>query len=225
MFKFLFNFVVSTKFWDWFLSHPMAHFKLRLLDYPKFPMSKYHEIVKILEEQPGFYVFVGSDMSSFSMKVNHLASGAEWAHAGLILPFKKGEPVRILHSIVTGVCTWDLLDYLREVDNFALIRVNVMPEHEQDAKLAVEDAVVKYSGLPYDNDFNLGDKKSLYCSELVYSVFEGFVDSPCFDPSMIAEMPFFTPDDVSRCGDVTLLQKCVSFSKHSKSSNSSICPA
>lgn len=204
MLKWIFQLLVQTKFWDWFLSHPMAHLKLRLIDYPSFPMSKYHEIVKILEETPGFYVFVGADKSSFSMKVNHLASGSEWAHAGLVLPHQKGQPVQILHAIVTGVCTWDLLDYLREIDSFKLIRVNVEPEHIAAAEAAVANAVAKYSGIPYDNDFDLGDKKALYCSELVYSVFEGFVDSPYFDPSMIADMPFFTPDDTARCGDVCL---------------------
>jgi hypothetical protein len=203
MLKWLFKFVVRTKFWDWFLSRPMAHLKLRLWKYPQFPMEKYHEIVKILEERPGFYVFVGSDMSSFSMKVNHLASGARWAHAGLVLPFKKGEPVRILHSIVTGVCTWDLLDYLREVDNFALLKINLNEEDAATAEQRIEDVLEHFIGLPYDNGFDLGDRKSMYCSELVYSVFEDLVDDPCFDPKYIAEMPFFTPDDVYSCGQLS----------------------
>jgi hypothetical protein len=204
MIRFLFKFITKTKFWDWFLSHPMAHLKLRLWDYPKFPMEKYHEIVKILDEKPGFYVFVGSDMSSFSMKVNNLASGAKWAHAGLILPRKAGEPVQILHSIVTGVCIWDLLDYLREVDNFALIRVDVPEENIIGVESMIRYAEVYYIGIPYDNSFDLGDKKALYCSELVYNIFEGFVDKPCFDPELIAEMPFFTPDDTHECGEIAL---------------------
>lgn len=204
MLKWVFQLLVQTKLWDWFLSHPMAHLKLRLIDYPSFPMSKYHEICEILNKDPeGFYVFVGSDSASFSMKVNHLASGAEWAHAGVVLP--GANPPRILHSIVTGVCTWDLLDYLREVDNFALIRIT--PKDEQASKEVsgrLEWMLQHGIGTPYDNGFDLGNRKALYCSELVYFVFEGQVNDPNFNPELIAEMPFFTPDDTAQCGEVAL---------------------
>jgi uncharacterized protein YycO len=201
MIKYVFKFLTKTKLWDWFLSHPMAHLKLRLIDYPFFPMSKYHEIREFLNKDPeSFYVFVGTDTRSFSYKVNNLASGAKWAHAGIILA---GEKPRLLHSIVTGVCTWDLLDYLREVDNFAIIKINLNEEDAVTAQQRIEDIQEHFLGLPYDNGFNLGDRKSMYCSELVYSVFEDLVDEPCFDPKYIAEMPFFTPDDVYSCGQLS----------------------
>jgi hypothetical protein len=67
----------------------------------------------------------------------------------------------------------------------------------------IEDVLEHFIGLPYDNGFDLGDRKSMYCSELVYSVFEDLVDDPCFDPKYIAEMPFFTPDDVYSCGQLS----------------------
>jgi hypothetical protein len=203
MLKWLFKFVVTTKFWDWFLSHPMAHFKMRLIDYPSFPMSKYHDIVKIMEERPGFYVFVGTDKASFSIKVNHLASGAEWAHAGIVLPGTN--PPQILHSIVTGVCTWDLLDYLREVDNFALIKITPKDEvAAAEVTNRLEWMLQHAIGMPYDNGFDLGNRKAFYCSELVYTVFEGQVNDPNFNPELIAEMPFFTPDDTAQCGEIAL---------------------
>jgi hypothetical protein len=57
-------------------------------------------------------------------------------------------------------------------------------------------------GLPYDNGFDLGDRKAFYCSELIYAWLEGLVDNPHFEPELIADMPFFMPDNVYEVGEV-----------------------
>lgn len=201
MIKWLFQLITKTKFWDWFLSSPMAHFKLRLWDYPSFPMEEYHKICEILKE-PGHYAFVGSDTRSFSFLVNHMVTGAKWAHAGIIM-CKPDTPPRLFHSIVTGVCTWDLLSYLREVDNFAIIKITFKDEaSEAESIRRLNWYLANVMGLPYDNSFDLGDRKAFYCSELVYALCEGLVDHPHFEPDMISGMPFFAPDNVYEVGEV-----------------------
>lgn len=211
MIKFLFLFITKTKLWDWFLSNPMAHLKLRLIDYPSFPMEKYHEICEILKE-PGHYTCVGCDTRSFSYKVNNLASGAKWAHAAKIIP-GAGAP-KILHSIVTGVCVWDLLEYLKEVDNFAIIKTTPRDEQaEAEADRRLNWMLTSAIGMPYDKRFDLGDREAFYCSELIYAIYEGLVDDPNFDPSLIADLPFFTPDNAAECGEMVF---CHLSKNHSK---------
>lgn len=232
----LLNWFVTTKAWVMFARHILAHFTFRVFGYPKFPMSKYIEIKKALENDPeGLYTFTSADTDSLAWRATHMVSGADWGHAGFVR-LEDGEP-HIWHMKGTGRTRGHLLDLLRECDNFALVKMPLKGDNLKIAKqrfqTLIEAPEIKYNYtlampkiiLGKDELFVQGTKGSfilmnedktfqkitqvlhLFCSEWVYVVGAGLVDDPDFVASWEFGRYMFDPDDVFNGGDPVFVHK------------------
>jgi len=173
-----------------------------------------------MKDTKSIYAFVSVDQESMSWKLNHLVSRCKWSHAGFVELGSDGE-LRISHMMGPGLCDWYLVDLLREVDHFALIKLPVdniskVRSRINAVKLAASESMVEY-------DFSLSldkhtvealdalasqplikskDKLKLYCAEYVYVGTIGHVPEGRFNPSVVLDHEAVEPDDVYRCGDV-----------------------
>jgi len=220
MIKSIFKWFTNTHVWLFIARHYIAHFTFRTFGYPKFPMSRYLEIKKILEEDNGksLFAFVSADKSSLAWKLTNLMTKAKWGHAGFVLLDENKEPI-IWHMKGSGITKWHLLDIVREVDDFAVIKMSI-PEAAIDEAKARLNKIISAPTVKYDYQLELnpafinwllsgseslpeGEKNlKLYCSEFVYVVGYGLVDDPDFKERSSYGLKSFEPDNVFACGEV-----------------------
>jgi len=196
--------LLATRLWK-----SIVRMKPRLWGYPKFPLERYFIIREIIRDSPNeVYCFVGVDNASISTKLQRKVFHVYWAHSGFVY-LDEDDELSIRHVRWYGLLNWKLLKYLRECDEFALIR---LPLNEKEKLLfnkklnKVNESKIVYALrdslhiLPQytDKDFWLkSDMFVLYCSEYQYFVGQGLMNS-VWDYGRDR----FAPDDVYKGGEV-----------------------
>jgi hypothetical protein len=205
----------ETKFYRTVARRWLANVTFRFWGYPKFEVSNYWEIKKIINENAskiGLFIFLGADRKALSYKFEKWALNCKYGHAGFVLLGEDGE-IYIYDVTHSGLRTLSLLDYLSKIDDFALGFLALTPEGVVEAKRRLE--VIK--NLPsekviYDYSLRLepelidyiekGIEPSsypfqMYCSELIYLVCEGLVlNGDIFHTHWLQDREIFEPDDV-----------------------------
>jgi hypothetical protein len=195
---------LATKFWK-----SIVRMTPRLYGYPKFPLEQYFTLRDIVRKDPAaIYCFVGVDNSSVSTLIQRRILNFYWAHSGFVYLDEDNE-LSIHHLRWYGLLRWKLLKYLRECDEFALIRLPLTEDEKEIANARI--AKIAKSKLIYklrdnihledqhtDKDFWLKtDHFTLYCSEYQYVVCKGLMNS-VWDSGKVR----FAPDDIYRGGEV-----------------------
>jgi len=206
----------ETKFYRTVARKWLANVTFRFWGYPKFEVSNYWEIKKIVHEnvsKTGLFIFLGADRKALSYKFEKWALNCKYGHAGFVLLGEDGE-IYIYDVTHSGLRTLPLLDYLSKIDDFAMGFLALTPEGVIEAKRRLD--VIK--NLPsekviYDYSLRLepelidyiekGIEPSpkayplqMYCSELIYLVCEGLVlNGDIFHTHWLQDREIFEPDD------------------------------
>lgn len=119
---------LNTKIWK-----SVIRLTPRLTGYPKFDLQNYFKIRQILRNDPdGIYCFVGCDNRSVAVLLQRIFYKFWWGHSGFIELDSDGE-VYISH--VRKKLRYDnLLYYLKEVDNFALLKLPLTDIEKQKVR-------------------------------------------------------------------------------------------
>ena len=211
---------LTTNFWVKIARHHIAYFTFRTFGYPKFPMERYFEILKILQDNPDKrYGFVAADKDSLSWKLTHMMTKAKWGHAGVL--YLENDQVRASHMKGDGLNDWHVLDILRESDKFAVLELGLSgnSRNAYDRRFEFARTSAKAS-LKYDFTMSLSthvfgwlddgglhdaDKSYvLYCSEYLYALCEGL--SPSIKAEEFNGRLLFEPDDAYKCCKVVFEQ-------------------
>ena len=164
-----------TKLWLWFCKKVMANTNLRFWGYTTFPINKYFEIVKRMQESekeaPGIYAFACSDPKSFAGFVITEMLQAKTSHAGVFLPesIEDIENVRIFHMKSKGGVNWHFLELLKEIDYLAVVKYEFRSLTERDEAIRRLNQIME-DAPTYDFQQELESKDKIYCSELVYMI-------------------------------------------------------
>lgn len=196
---------LATKTWK-----SIVHMTPRLYGYPAFPLEDYFRIREIIRSNPDeIYCFVGVDNASVSTWVQRLTMSIYWAHSGFVLLDASGEVV-IKHVRWRGLLHWPLLKYLKECDEFALLKVPLTAGEkeivsERLAKLHRSKIIYKIRDNIHlekqytDPDFlKESNRFVLYCSEYQYYACMDLTQDKIWQRGRAR----FTPDDVYRGCDV-----------------------
>ena len=196
--------ILATRFWK-----SIVRMTPRLYGYPKFPLEQYFTLRKIVRSDPeAIYCFVGVDNASMSTKIQRWIFDVYWAHSGFVYLDDEDE-VSIHHVRWYGLLRWKLLKYLRECDEFALIRLQLSEENKKIVTAKIDK--IGKSKILYkmrdnihlekqhtDKDFWLKtDRFVLYCSEYQYMVCKGLLNS-----IWGIGKARFVPDDIYEGGEV-----------------------
>lgn len=196
--------LLSTKLWK-----SIVRLKLRLWDYPRFPIEKYFLLREIVKKNPDeIYCFVGVDNCSVSTWLQRRMFKYYWGHTGFVEIDEEGE-LSISHVRYIGLLKWKLLKYLKECDEFALLRLRLT----HDEKIIVKNKLNKVSKgkvryklrdnlhlLAQYNDPNYWyhyDKFEFYCSEYQY-----FICQDLMSKIWSSGKARFTPDDLYKGSEV-----------------------
>jgi len=202
IFNWIFKWFSRTKFWLWFSNTILSGTSYRIKGHPEFPMEKYEEeILPALEasdlEGRYMYAFTCADTKSLTKLLITLVSGSFFSHAGLIYPDHR----HLVHMLGKGITQNHILNELKEIDNFAIMRFPLTDAEYVEYQRRVE----KYIRLkvPYDFQQELDDGVTkMYCSELVWKVGRGLVDNENFKPREELGRLIFEPDDVYKNGEI-----------------------
>jgi hypothetical protein len=203
---------LSTRLWIKLARDYIAHLNVRVFGYPKLNQECYDTIAKIVTSAtPGtMFCFVGTDKGAVSWRLNHLLTGCRWSHGGLVV--LENDKIKIYHMMGNGLNVWDIRNYLKEIDHFALLRV---PFKNKQAQMKAWERFEKLDATPdkieYDFQFgiDLGTvaaldqapkgtntaQMKLYCSEYPFVVCSGQT-SPDWVPGKVAGRSVFEPDDL-----------------------------
>ena len=109
----------------------------RLIGYPKFRLENYFKIREILRNDPeGIYCFVGCDNKSVALKLQRIFHKIWWGHSGFV---ELGADNEVYISHVRKRLRYDsLLYYLKEVDNFALLKLPLKEEEKEIVKAKIK---------------------------------------------------------------------------------------
>ena len=196
--------ILSSKMWTRIVST-----NLRLKGYPSFNMADYFEIRDIIRKDPGsLYMFVGSDTANLSLKIQRKMLEVKWAHSGF-LELGKDDEIYASHVRYTGYRYYPLIRYLKEIDEFAVIKLRY-PDIENENTAKARYHKMKNSNVRYSLAENMQSRKQYgcnplawdepflcYCSEYQYVVSMGLIDSHWKEGKKQ-----FTPDDVYNGGRV-----------------------
>lgn len=170
---------------DWFLNtkvwKSVIRLSPRLTGYPKFKLENYFKIRKILREDPtGVYCFVGADNHSVATILQRVCYKFWWGHCGFI---ELGEDGEVYISHIRRKLRYDsLLTYLKEADNFALLK---LPLNDVEKKIVKEKMAKLKNSLCYykardylyrldqyssDDFWKTNDVFYFYCSEYQYFI-------------------------------------------------------
>ena len=170
---------------DWFLNtkawKSVIRLTPRLKGYPKFPIDNYFKIRDIIRKNPDeIYCFVGCDNHSVATILQRLFYKFWWGHSGFVELGEDGE-IYISHVRKRLIYT-TLLSYLKEVDNFALLKLPLEEEEKTLVKkkikklkesrclYKVRDNLYRLEQYKDDNFWETNDVFYFYCSEYQYFV-------------------------------------------------------
>lgn len=189
---------LSTKLWK-----SIVRINLRLYGYPKLPLESYFEIRRIVKENlDDIFCFVGVDNASVATWFQRKVLGYYWGHTGFVEVDDEGE-LSINHIRYYGLLRWKLLKYLRECDEFVLLKLPLNSEEKEIVRkrlAKVNKSRVRYklrdnlNKLPQYKDpkyWYHSDRFEFYCSEYQYFICQGLMND-VWDRGKDR----FTPDDV-----------------------------
>lgn len=136
----------------------------------------------------------GSAFFEAVAKVTEGYQGAVLTHVGIFAYNEKNEPI-VIEALLKGVSITALDDFLqRSLDrrkNPKVLVGRLKPEHKHLIEPAI-DLALAFEGMPYNHLFDIDDKNSFYCSELVYvSFYDESQKEPLFE---LEPMTFIDPD-------------------------------
>jgi len=203
----IFKYISKTRFWIWFAKTFISNFTFRIFGYPEFPMEKHKFIygaiknslkfTKLSKDKDYIFAFVSRDTKSLAYKI--IGFFSDWTHAG-IMNFPDIE--NICHMQKDGIKTTYLLDLLKTVDNFAVIRYEINKENLNIAHKRIRNAFKNNIQYDYGQEINF-DK--FYCSELIWYYGKELVLNKNFKLKEIKGRKVFTPDDVFESGEIIFL--------------------
>jgi hypothetical protein len=214
----------GTNSWVAFAKHWLGSFTFRVFGYPKFPLTEYFNIEKVYNLDPNaLYFCVCADTSSLEWQGIHLTTnGGTWGHCGVIHPGDNG--LWVYHMKASGLNSWHLLDFLKECDNFALLKLPLTPEQLTIAKARLDAILSVAPRLVYNYQIEMDQAivdmlakgqvytpeevpSKEYCSQLLYMVGAGI--APGYTMNNVLGRPRFEPDGVYRAGQVVYEHRAV----------------
>jgi hypothetical protein len=194
-----------TKAWELFFKK-LNIYNLRFKGYPAFVMSDYFRIID--RSNPGdHYVFLSTDSKSISSILIRKAIRCKdypihFSHAGIM--FSNGDrDTSIMHVTAAGLIEQPLVDFLKQVDYFCVIRLPVDKADDNEIENRIKRIRNRASLIRYDWQEQLDNGENLlYCSELVYEVFKDLVNCPIFKPRMVLGRYVFDPNMLLSCGEI-----------------------
>jgi hypothetical protein len=195
----------STKAWEVFFK-TLNQYNVRISGYPEFPVSDFFNIVD--KSKPKcHYVFLSTDSKSLSsMAIKAAVKTAAdkegyYSHAGIIL-FDGDRNSKVFHVRAEGLVEQHMLDFLKTIDYLTVVKLPILPGSDTIIKERIDEIRGRSSEIKYDWEQNMSnDKNLIYCSELIYNVYKGLVDSANFKPREILGRPVFDPDLLLQCGE------------------------
>jgi hypothetical protein len=194
---------LDTKAWIWLAKNVFAMVNFRVLGYPKFKLENFFVIAnKVKESGSGIYCVMGADTKAASYKLEKFMTKATYSHVGLL---HVTDPLdystyRFLHITSKGMALDHVLDYLREIDKVAVVKIPLdevlVPFIYRDMNQYIENK----STYSYDFAFQFGTGKKLYCSELVYNILSSYTNK--LKTSVVSGYRTITPDNIYQSGDV-----------------------
>lgn len=199
------NWLDKTKAWELFFKR-LNIYNLRFKGYTAFVMSDYFRIID-RADSGGHYVFLSTDSKSVSSILIKKAIRCKkhpihFSHAGIM--FSNGDrDTSIMHVTAAGLIEQPLVDFLKQVDYFCVIRLPVDKEDENKIENRIKRIRNRASQIRYDWEERLDNGENmLYCSELVYEVFKDLVNCPIFKPRMVLGRYVFDPNQMLTCGEI-----------------------
>lgn len=201
----LLNRIDRTKAWELFFKR-LNKYNIRLKGYPAFEMSDYFKIVD--KAEPGNqYIFLSTDsksISSIAIKkaVKFNGKPGYFSHAGLI--FLNGDrKTSIMHIMEAGLIEQPLIDFLKQVDYFCVIKLPVDKKDELMIENRIKLMRNRSNLIKYDWEEQLDNGENLlYCSELIYVIYKDLVNTPNFKPRKILGRYIFDPNLLLECGEI-----------------------
>jgi hypothetical protein len=204
------------KFLNWFLKTPFwkaigkfcATHNLRFLGYPIFAIDDYFKIVDCLDSNK-YYAFLSTDtktISSILIKGSVALTSKDiqyglFSHAGLIIP-GTDRTTKVMHVNHSGFQYQSLLAHLKEIDYLAIIELPVI----ENCKACINERIATIKShaeqIVYDWECNLdtNDLVHIYCSEMLYFLFQDVINDPNFKPKLISGKLYFDPDILIKVG-------------------------
>lgn len=201
----LLNWMDKTKAWELFFKK-LNIYNIRFKGYPAFVMSDYFRIIdrSIPDDH---YVFLSTDsksLSSIAIKsvIRLKENPGHFSHAGILF-FKGDRNSTIMHITAAGLIEQPLIDFLKQVDYFCVIKLPVDKKNDQTIQYRISEIRGRADLIKYDWQEQLDNGDNLlYCSELVYEIFKDVVNSPEFKPRMILGRYVFDPNLLLNCGEI-----------------------
>jgi hypothetical protein len=205
MLTWIINWFCATKLWEWLVDKPLALLNFRLKGYTEFPIEKYYEIVDLINADkessklPSLYCFVSADKCTLGSFLIRKFTGAVYSHAGIIIPGTYKE-CTIKHMTSTGFHSDNMIELLKEVDLFSVIKYTFAAQQSYDLCMA-KLGTIELNKPEYDEELSLINNK-IYCSELVFTVLEKRIiinpQGECIQlrPRLSFGKEVFTPDHV-----------------------------
>ena len=200
----LLEWFLKTKLWVWLATNVFALFTVRILGYPKFKMENFFKMAKAIKDSgEGVYAIVGADTKVGSFVLEYIMTKAFYSHVGLVYVKDVNDlsTYKFLHITSQGMSYDHILDYLREVDRAAIVKLpvslNLTPYVYKDMDEYIKDE----SQYEYDFNFDLlGPNKKLYCSELVYKIVSSYTNK--LITSEEGGRRVVTPDNIFQSGEI-----------------------
>lgn len=201
----LLNRIDKTKAWELFFKK-LNIYNIRFKGYPAFRMSDYFSIIDRTDPE-GYYVFLSTDSKSLSSIAIKMAIRSKefpilFSHAGIM--FVNGDRnTSIMHVTAAGLIEQPLLDFLKQVDYFCVIKLEVSKQEDFTIENRIKRLRNRACFIKYDWEERLdNDENLLYCSELVYEIFKGLVNSQDFNPRLILGRYVLDPNLLLNCGEI-----------------------
>jgi hypothetical protein len=201
----LLSWIDRTKAWELFFKK-LNIYNIRFKGYPAFIMSDYFRIID--SSIPGnHYVFLSTDSKSLSsIAIKRAISSKEYtvhfSHAGILF-FDGDRNTSIMHVTAAGLIEQPLIDFLKQVDYFCMIRLPVDKKVDNTIINRIKRLRNRADLIKYDWEERLDNGENLlYCSELVYEIYKDVVDSPNFKPREILGRLVFDPNLLLNCGEI-----------------------
>jgi hypothetical protein len=197
---------LQTRFWVWIATNFFGLFTCRILGYPKFKMENFFQLASAVKKSGiGIYAVTGTDTQAASFKLEHLMTKACYSHAGLlfIADVEDLSTYRFLHITSRGLASDHILDYLREVDKIAIVKLPVSTTLTAFVYKEMESHVKDKDLYGYDFAFDLGSNKKLYCSELVYKIVSSYTNK--IKTTIKNGQKFVTPDNIFESGEIVYI--------------------
>lgn len=201
----LLNWLDKTKAWELFFKK-LNIYNIRFKGYPAFIMSDYFRIID-RSNPVDHYVFLSTDSKSLSSIAIKKAIRCKefpihFSHAGILF-FDGDRNTSIMHVTAAGLIEQPLLDFLKQVDYFCVLRLPVDKQEDITINNRIKRLRNRAGLIKYDWEERLDNGENLlYCSELVYEVFKDLVNSPNFKPRMILGRNVFDPNLLLSCGEI-----------------------